>query len=59
MKHGDINVVEKYDNFYNTPPGETKPGEITPTHLLNVLHFGPLHFGTRLVNFCSILYLKP
>ena len=48
MKHGDINVVEKYDIFYNTPPGETKPGEITP-----------LHFGTRLVNFCSILYLKP
>ena len=31
MKHGVINVVEKYDIFYNIPPGETKPGE---KHLL-------------------------
>jgi len=32
MKHGVINVVEKYDIFYNTPLSETKLGETTPTH---------------------------
>jgi len=25
MKHGAINVVEKYNIFYNTSPGETTP----------------------------------
>jgi len=25
MKHGAINVIEKYDIIYNTPPGETTP----------------------------------
>ena len=34
MKHGTINVVEKYDIFYNTPPGVTKPGETTHTHFI-------------------------
>ena len=30
MKHGEINVIEKYVIFYNTPPGETQPGETQP-----------------------------